>query len=616
MNQFAHPLPFGAQAQAGRTADQAAGYTAGYTVFRAWAPSCNGLSVRIEGMPDIGLPAAGDGFFEGRVECPPGARYRYVTDDGSALADPASRAQDGGVAGPSIIVDPHAYQWRHPEWSGRPWEEAVVYELHAGAFGGFSGIQTRLPALADLGVTVIQLMPVAQFAGTRNWGYDGVLPYAPAACYGTPDELKSMIDTAHGLGLMVMLDVVYNHFGPDGNVMPQLAAPFFRDDLHTPWGPAIDFRRPQVRDFFTHNALYWLMEYRFDGLRLDAVHAISERDWLLELAATVRESVEPGRHVHLVLENENNDAALLRQTAEQPGFTAQWNDDAHHVLHVLLTGEDDAYYADYSQDPTADLARWLGEGFVYQGQACTYRDGEHRGQPSADLRPTAFINCLQNHDQVGNRALGDRLSTLADPAPLRAATAALLLAPQIPMLFMGEEWNSRRPFLYFTDHHGELADAVREGRRKEFARFPAFRDPERREAIPDPNAPDTFAASVPDFDAANAGDGPAHVEFVRGLLRIRREQIVPRLGGARSTGTEVLGTGAVHARWRMGDGAELSILVNLGGDDVQLAAAARLGSGCVLFESAPGVAAAASDGALRAHSLVARLATVDGGEDE
>ncbi|HZF98743.1 MAG TPA: alpha-amylase family glycosyl hydrolase, partial [Pseudoxanthomonas sp.] len=389
---FAHRLPFGAQIEGA------------HTRFRVWAPSCRSLAVQLEDGSSTLLAARADGFFEGSVACGAGALYRYVLDDGSALADPASRAQDGGVDGPSLIVDPAAYRWQHPQWTGRPWTKAVAYELHAGAFGGFSGIQARLPELADLGVTALQLMPIAQFPGTRNWGYDGVLPYAPAACYGSPDELKAMVDAAHGLGLMVMLDVVYNHFGPDGNVMPRLAAPFFRDDLETPWGSAIDFRRPQVRDFFIHNALYWLMEYRFDGLRLDAVHAISERDWLLELARTVRATVEPGRHVHLVLENEHNDAGLLEQTAV-PGFDAQWNDDAHHVLHVLLTGEDDAYYADYAGDPTAGLARWLGEGFVYQGQSCTYRDGEHRGQPSAHLPPTAFVNCLQNHDQVGNRAL-------------------------------------------------------------------------------------------------------------------------------------------------------------------------------------------------------------------
>jgi malto-oligosyltrehalose trehalohydrolase len=591
---FAHRTPYGAQVEGS------------HTRFRVWAPSCGSLAVQVDDGSSTLLAPHADGFFEGSVACAAGARYRYVLGDGGALADPASRAQDGGVDGPSVVVDPRAYTWRNAQWSGRPWAEAVVYELHAGAFGGFAGIQARLPELAALGVTAIQLMPIAQFPGTRNWGYDGVLPYAPAACYGSPDELKSMIDAAHGLGLMVMLDVVYNHFGPDGNVMPRLAASFFRNDLETPWGVAIDFRRRQVRDFFTHNALYWLMEYRFDGLRLDAVHAISERDWLLELARTVRATVEPGRHVHLVLENEHNDAGLLEQ-AERPGFDAQWNDDAHHVLHVLLTGEDDAYYADYADAPTAGLARWLGEGFVYQGQACTYRDGEHRGQPSAHLHPTAFVNCLQNHDQVGNRALGDRLSTLADAEALRVATALLLLTPQIPMLFMGEEWGSKRPFLYFTDHHGELADAVREGRRREFARFPAFQDPERREAIPDPNAAGTFEASVPDFEQAESPQGSAHRQFVQQLLGLRREHIVPRLEGARSLGVEVLGDGAVRARWRMGDGSELSLWVSLRGE-VQLAPDSAPGEARVLYALPEGAADASARGLLPGPSIVLVLA--------
>lgn len=552
MSRFQHDLPFGATVRDGQVA------------FRVWAPSCDSLAVRIDDGAARTLEDTGDGWFEGRFDCAPGARYRYVLADGTELADPASRAQHGGVSGLSLVVDPRGYRWQHPQWRGRPWHEAVVYELHVGAFGGFAGVRARLPELAALGATAIELMPIAQFPGERNWGYDGVLPFAPAACYGTPDELKALIDAAHGHGLMVLLDVVYNHFGPDGNVMPRLAAPFFREDVHTPWGPAIDFRRAQVRGFFVHNALYWLMEYRFDGLRLDAVHAITERDWLPEMAGRVRATVEPGRHVHLVLENEHNDAALLDRASQEPGFDAQWNDDAHHVMHVLLTGEHEGYYGGYAEAPTEGLARWLRDGFVYQGQNCSYRDDAPRGQPSGHLPTTAFVNCLQNHDQVGNRALGERLSVLAEPDALRAATALLLLAPQIPMLFMGEEWNSRRPFLYFTDHHGELADAVREGRRREFAKFAAFADPERRERIPDPNAPQTFEASVPDFDAAGRPEGAAHRAFVQELLRVRREEIVPRLDGARSIAADVLGPGAVHARWRMGDGRVLSILVNLG----------------------------------------------------
>ncbi|MDQ3288769.1 MAG: malto-oligosyltrehalose trehalohydrolase [Pseudomonadota bacterium] len=583
-NCFVHEFPFGAEPSGGQVR------------FRVWAPSCRSLSVSVEDDL-VPMDPSDGGWFSAQVDCRAGARYRYVLPDGSALADPASRAQEDGVAGPSIVGDPCHYSWQHPEWRGRPWHEAVLYELHVGAFGGFSGVTSRLAELAELGITAIQLMPIAQFPGARNWGYDGVLPYAPAASYGTPDQLKKLVDTAHGLGLSVLLDVVYNHFGPDGNVMPQLAAPFFRDDVHTPWGPAIDFRKRQVRDFFTHNALYWLMEYRFDGLRLDAIHAITERDWLQEMAAAIRAGVEPERHVHLILENENNDAALLEQ-----GFDAQWNDDAHHVMHVLLTGEHDAYYADYADDPTTGLARWLADGFVFQGQPCGHRDGAARGQPSGHLRTTALVNCLQNHDQVGNRAMGERLSVLADPQALRAATALLLLTPQIPMLFMGEEWNSRRPFLYFTDHHDELADAVREGRRLEFARFPAFADPQRRKAIPDPNDVQTFKDSEPDFDKARSPSGTAHRTWVKQLLDIRRKGIAPQVAAARSSGVDVLGVGAVHARWRMSDGSELSILVNLGDST---ATHEPVDASVALFATTQEALDAAAEGKLHAHSLLA-----------
>jgi len=270
-----------------------------------------------------------------------------------------------------------------------------------------------------------------------------------------------LVDAAHGLGLMIFLDVVYNHFGPDGNYLGAYAPAFFRNDRHTPWGSAIDFGRREVRRFFTENALYWLMEYRFDGLRLDAVHAIGAPDWLDELAAEVRATVEPGRHVHLVLEHDGNAAHHLRN-----GFDAQWNDDAHHVLHVLLTGEADGYYADYADRPAERLARCLAEGFAYQGEPSAYRKGELRGAPSADLPPTAFVLFLQNHDQIGNRPFGDRLTTHAQAEAIEAAVALQLLCPQIPLIFMGEEGASTTPFLYFTDHHGELARAVREGRRR------------------------------------------------------------------------------------------------------------------------------------------------------
>jgi malto-oligosyltrehalose trehalohydrolase len=401
-------------------------------------------------------------------------------------------------------------------------------------------------------------MPVNDFPGRRNWGYDGVLPYAPDSTYGSPQDLKELIDTAHGLDLMMFLDVVYNHFGPDGNYIASYAPQFFRDDVHTPWGPAIDFRRREVRDYFTGNVLMWLMDYRFDGLRFDAVHAIQEQDWVEEMAAAVRAAVEPQRHVHLILEHHNN-AAHLRQAVD-----AQWNDDGHNVLHVLLTDEVAGYYADYATDPAAKLARVLAEGWVYQGERSDYLKVA-RGEPSADLPPYAHVLFLQNHDQIGNRAFGERLTTLTSAAALEAAITLQMLCPQIPLLFMGEETASTAPFLFFTDHHNELADAVREGRRQEFAGFPAFADPERREQIPDPNAGSTFAASIPWAISQSSAERFALYQH---LIGIRLQEIAPRLRGTASTGAKVIGPKAVEAGWRLGDGAHLTIVTNLGPETV------------------------------------------------
>ncbi|WP_296182002.1 malto-oligosyltrehalose trehalohydrolase [Pseudomonas sp. UBA1879] len=540
----------------------------GHTRFALWAPDAEHVSVELENGAAEPLLPQEDGWFVLEAHCPAGSRYRYKINHTLDVPDPASRAQAEGVHGHSLVVDPNAYAWRHDAWQGRPWEEAVIYELHVGALGGFAGVEQRLQHLADTGVTAIELMPIAQFPGDRNWGYDGVLPYAPQSSYGTPEQLKHLIDTAHGLGLAVILDVVYNHFGPDGNYLGAYAKHFFRSDKKTPWGDAIDFRRREVRDFFIDNTLMWLQEYRFDGLRFDAVHAIEDPTFLKELAATVREQTAPGRHVWLMLENEFNEAHRLDQ-----GYDAQWNDDGHNTLHVLLTGETDAYYTDFAEQPTHKLARLLSEGFVYQGEAT--RHVHNRGEPSAHLSPTSFVLFLQNHDQIGNRALGERLVQLSPPPALRAATALWLLSPMIPLMFMGDEWGASEPFLFFTDFHDELADAVREGRRGEFADFAAFADPAKREQIPDPNALQTFEASRPAFDALllDTDKGQDHRNWLalyRELLKIRREQIVPRLDGTQALGAEVLADKAVSARWQMGDGQILRIDLNLGEHAVQI----------------------------------------------
>ena len=584
MSDFARDLPFGATL-----------VSSNRTRFRLWAPAQQRVAVELEGQPAVAMTRSAEGWFETEARCGAGARYRYRLDDGLAVPDPASRAQACDVHGPSLVVDPRAYRWKHAAWRGRPWHEAVLYELHAGAYGGFAGVQAALPGLAALGVTAIELMPINDFPGRRNWGYDGVLPFAPDGSYGTPDELKALVDAAHGLGLMIFLDVVYNHFGPDGNYLARYAPGFFRDDIATPWGPALDFRRPEIRRFFAENALYWLVEYRFDGLRFDAVHAISEADWLDEMAAEVRATVEPGRHVHLVLEHDGNASEHLRR-----GFDAQWNDDAHHVLHVLLSGERDGYYADYAVAPADMLARCLAQGFAYQGERSAYRQGRPRGAFSADLPPTAFVLFLQNHDQIGNRPFGDRLTGGTDPQALEAAIALQLLCPQIPLIFMGEEGASRTPFLYFTDHHGELAKAVREGRRREFAGFAGFHAGETADTIPDPNAPQTFERSRP---VANGEQGSGRRALYKALLALRAAVVIPHLDGAKAMAAHAAGAAGAVARWRLADGSVLTIACNLARESCPI----EKPDGRLLFASRAGAGEQAVHGRLEGQATVAFL---------
>ena len=454
------------------------------THFRLWAPAMEEIVLLVEGLPDQQMNRRANGWHEATANCGPGAVYRFGIGDKTA-PDPASRMQRDDVHDPSVVTDPSFYRWQCTGWKGRPWEEAVLYELHPGLLDGFSGIVRHLGRLAELGITAIELMPISDFPGRRNWGYDGVLPFAPDRAYGTPDELKALIDAAHQQGLMVFLDVVYNHFGPDGNYLPLYAPQFFDESKRTPWGAAIDFGQPEVRRFFIENAIYWLNEFRFDGLRLDAVHSIGDKTFLPELASEIRSSVGSERYVHLIIENDDNDAQLLRE-----GFDAQWDDDLHHVLHVLLTGEKQGYYEDYSGSSAAKLARALKEGFVYQGDPSPSRGGASRGSRTEGLTPTRFVLFLQNHDQIGNRAMGERLALMIDPQKLEAAIALQLLAPFIPLIFMGEEAGSQEPFLYFTDHRdAKLAEAVENGRRQEFAKFPEFSDAARRAQIPNPNSP-------------------------------------------------------------------------------------------------------------------------------
>lgn len=559
----AHRMPFGAELQAD-----------GAVRFRLWAPRHAEIRIEIDGVSELlRMHNRGGGWHELTTDrARAGSRYRFVLSDDTRVPDPASRFQPDDVHGPSEVYDPAAYVWTDIAWRGRPWQEAVLYELHTGAFtpeGTFRGAIEKLDHLVELGVSAIEIMPIGDFPGRRNWGYDGVLPYAPDASYGRPEDLKALIDAAHGRGLMVLLDVVYNHFGPEGSYLRAVSPKFFTDRYKTPWGDAVNVDgegASLVREFFIHNALYWIEEFHFDGLRLDAVHAIVDASpvhLVQELAERVRGAF-PDRPVHLVLENEENQASrLARDAAGRPRwYAAQWNDDVHHVLHVAATGEASGYYADYIGQ-TERLGRALAEGFAFQGEVMPYR-GAARGEPSAALPPTAFVAFAQNHDQIGNRAFGDRLSAVATPEAVRAVGSIYLLLPQIPMLFMGEEWGTAQPFPFFCDFSPKLAGAVRTGRRVEFARFPEFQSPETRERIPDPTAEETFLSAK--LAWADIGREPhaARLEWHRRVLAVRRREIVPKLGEIRAGGTfQVLGEEAVVVRWRLGGDGELVLAANL-----------------------------------------------------
>ncbi len=547
----------------------------GTTRFALWAPDAVKVAVKLGDGKVFDLYQSLDGWFCSSVEeCAAGTSYQFIINNELAVPDPAARAQLNDVHGASVVVDP-AYPWTSVTWHGRPWHETVIYEMHVGLFGGFANVEAALPDLVDLGITAIELMPLGEFPGARNWGYDGVLLFAPKSSYGTPSELKSLIDKAHELGLMVFVDVVYNHFGPDGNYIGQYAKGFFRDDIQTPWGAAIDFRRPQVRNFFIENALMWVLDYRVDGLRFDAVHAISEKDFLIELAEHVRGSISPNRHVHLMLENDDNNASLIENS-----FDAQWNDDGHNILHHILTGEAEGYYANFKDQATAKLVRFLGEGFVYQGQLMS--KGHARGTPSGHLPPTKFILFLQNHDQVGNRAFGERLSLLADPETLKVAVALMLLCPMIPLLFMGEELGSHQPFLFFTDHNDELSKLVCDGRRKEFADFSLFADEASLESIPDPNELSTFENSRVDYAQHQAADHQTWRNFYKRLLALRVDELTPHLPGTISQGADSLAEHAVTAAWKLGDGSLWRIYANFSYENVS--AAPSWGNATVVFE--------------------------------
>ncbi len=542
--------------------------------FRLWAPAQTEVALVLDAESPHRMSLLGDGWHGVDVpDVEQGAHYGFRLADGRVVPDPASRYQPNNVHGMSQWVDTARFRFEMP-WRGRRWEEMVLYETHIGAFtpeGTFRAAIEKLDHLAGIGITGLQIMPVSDFPGLRNWGYDGVYPYAPDASYGTPHDFVALIDAAHARGIAVLLDVVYNHFGPEGNYLPTYAPHFFSERHRTPWGAGLNFDESQaqpVRRYFVENALFWLQEYRLDGLRFDAVHAIeddSATHLLDEIAARVRAAITD-RPVHLVLENENNQARHLQREHGAPrAYTAQWNDDIHHVLHVAATRENTAYYQEYLDD-TRLTARAIAEGFAFQGEVMRFR-GRPRGEASTDLPPAAFVSFIQNHDQVGNRAFGERLGMLAPREKLRAVAAVYLLAPQIPMLFMGEEWNARQPFQFFCDFHGELADAVRNGRREEFKRFPEFSAPDKRASIPDPQDVRTFERSKLQWADRCLPDCAAWLHWYQRILTARRTYVVPLLGEIAHAGNaQIAGANAVCVSWRAGPDLQLRLSANLSDD--------------------------------------------------
>lgn len=542
----------------------------GGAVFRLWAPAQVDMDLMIYGTEGQSrpYPVEPDALGWREVIVPDaraGTRYhwRVHSAEGPLLVpDPASRSNPDGVSGPSEVTDPLAFEWDE-NWHGLPWNDAILYELHVGTFtqeGTYRAATGRLASLADLGITCIQLMPQAAFPGRFGWGYDGVLHFAPHAPFGPPDELKAFVQAAHRLGMMVMLDVVYNHFGPEGNFLPLYAPTFFTDRHPTPWGPGPNFDGPDasaVRGFFIHNALYWLEEFRFDGLRFDAVHAIQDdsRPDILETLSIRCRAACAGRHVHLVLENDHNDARRLATGAPAGRFDAQWSGDAHHALHVWLTGEREGYYAEYAEAPLNMLAQSLSQGFAMTGAPHLADVGQQAANPrrraTEPVPLPCTVNFLLNHDQIGNRAHGERLHALVAEAPMRLAVAILLLNPSVPLMFMGEEHGATVPFLYFADWQGALRDAVVEGRRREFAHFSAFRDPDVRATIADPCDEATLRRCKLDWSAFEQAPARAWRDWYARLIALRQSELCPHLHGlapAGHTGAVIAGRG-LDVQW-------------------------------------------------------------------
>ncbi|HEX6306537.1 MAG TPA: malto-oligosyltrehalose trehalohydrolase [Longimicrobiales bacterium] len=542
------------------------------THFRVWAPKHESVRVVVEG--DTGeheLAADEDGYFSGTIATVgAGTRYRFRLGDDSAVPDPASRFQPDGPHGPSMVVDPDAYSWSDDDWQGPAEGRQVVYEMHIGTFtrdGTWTAAAARLPDLAALGISIVELMPVAEFPGRYNWGYDGVAPFAPSRAYGTPDDLRAFVDHAHALGLGVILDVVYNHVGPDGCYLQHFADEYFSTAYSTDWGPAINFDgagSAAVREYFIANIEYWVREFHVDGFRFDATQSIydaSPRHILADMVQHARSAAE-GRRLWLVGENEPQDVRLVRPPDEGGfGMDAVWNDDFHHTAMVTLTGSAEAYYTDYAGTPQ-ELISCARHGFLYQGQHYLWQK-KRRGTPTRGVPTHRFVNFIQNHDQVANSAAGRRIHELAGPAELRAMTALMLLMPGTPLLLQGQEFAASAPFLYFADHRPELAATVRSGRREFLTQFRSLREPAVQERLVEPASRQTFERVQLDHGEREA-NAPV-LELHRDLIRLARtDPVLSRLDG--EVDGAVLGAQALALRWWDDERGDRLLIVNFGAD--------------------------------------------------
>lgn len=549
-------LPVGAEVQPG-----------GGVHFRVWAPAATRIAVALEGGSVHALTAEPDGYFSGFVAAAGvGTRYRFRLDgQDNALPDPASRCQPDGPHGASQVVDPARFAWSDTGWRGVPRERLVIYEMHIGTFtpeGTWEAAAHHLPALVELGITAVEMMPIAEFPGKFGWGYDGVDLFAPTRLYGAPDDLRRFVDRAHALGLAVILDVVYNHFGPDGNYLRSFAPAYFSRQHATEWGEAINFDGPDsgpVREFFVANAGYWVEEYHFDGLRLDATHRIYDDSADHVLAAIGRRvrAVAPGRATFIAAENDAQVARLARPPDTGGyGLDGLWNDDFHHAARVALTGRREFYYRDFTgiAGEFVALARY---GYLFQGQ-----DSSRRGTPALDLPALSFVNYLENHDQIAHSGAGSRGHLLSSPGCWRAMTAYLLLSPGVPLLFQGQEFCAASPFLYFTDHAGELARMVRQGRAEYLAAFPSLASPDMQARLADPASPETFRRCV--LDHGERRHSAAALALHRDLIALRGEIFA---GGPRRIDGAALGDRAWVLRYfATAGGGDLLLIVNLGVD--------------------------------------------------